>query len=85
MYDWVTVLYNRYQHNTINKLYFNKITFCKCAKKKEREKENGLQFSWYINHIGIALTWEDVSPISHYEMAACCISVAAARKPKDTK
>ena len=42
MYDWVTVLYNRYRHNTINKLYFNKITFCKCAKKKEREKENGL-------------------------------------------
>ena len=37
MYDWVTLLYSRNWHNTVNQLYFNKRFF---YLKKFLKKEN---------------------------------------------
>ena len=37
MYDWVTLLYSRNWHNTVNQLYFAKKYMCK---KKERKRKD---------------------------------------------
>ena len=39
MYDWVTLLYSRNWHNTLNQLYFNKNEFLKNEAQTEKTQE----------------------------------------------
>ena len=46
MYNWITLLYSRNQHNIVNQLYFNKINF-----KKFIHQNNLFKYSLFAQTI----------------------------------